>query len=201
LRTIFVIDAAMGDVVRTSREPMLGAIRLAWWRERLEQLGDDVPAEPRLQAVVSELGPIGVSGRDLAALEGGWARLFEPFPWNAQVAEAIWFRGRHLFALGGRVLGSSTEDIAAAGGHWALVDAARHCSDEPSRTMLLQQARTLGRGIGGLRFPVQLRPLSMLAMLALRDAAGEGFFEPQGSPRRMAAMFGHRLSGRLPPSG
>jgi hypothetical protein len=52
-----------------------------------------------------------------------------------------------------------------------------------------------------MRFPAQLRPLSMLSMLALRDAADEGAFEPQGSPRRMAAMLGHRLSGRMPASG
>ena len=56
----------MGDVLRTTREPMLGPIRLAWWRERLEELDEsgEAPAEPRLQAVVRELLPRAVSGRD-----------------------------------------------------------------------------------------------------------------------------------------
>ena len=36
----------MADVVARSTEPALGAIKLAWWRERLEELDDGkVPAE------------------------------------------------------------------------------------------------------------------------------------------------------------
>ena len=57
----------MADVVRTTSEPMLGAIRLAWWRERLEELDDGAPPppEPRLQAVAYELLPRGVRGSEL----------------------------------------------------------------------------------------------------------------------------------------
>ncbi len=31
---LFAIDVALADVVRATSEPVLGAIRLAWWRER-----------------------------------------------------------------------------------------------------------------------------------------------------------------------
>jgi phytoene synthase len=197
LRALFAIDAAMGDVVRTSTDPTLGAISLAWWRERLEELDNQAPPpEPRLQAVATKLKPRGIDGREIAPLANGWLRLFEPFPWDIRVTEAIWFRGRYLFALGARILGEPNELIEAAGGLWALTDAARHCSDPQSRKMLLDQARTLGRGIGGARFPAALRPLSMLGMLAVRDAARGEPFEPEGSPVRIAAMLAHRISGR-----
>ena len=78
LAALFSIDRAMGDVVRTTKEPLLGPIRLAWWRERLEELDDDgtAPAEPRLQQAAAELIPRGVTGRELAALESGWLRMF-----------------------------------------------------------------------------------------------------------------------------
>ncbi len=190
----------MAEVVRTTTEPMLGAIRLAWWRERLEELDSAIPAppEPRLQAVERQLLPRGISGRDVAGLEGGWLRLFDPFPWVSETSEAIWFRGNLLFALGARVLGASDERIQAAGGLWALVDAARHVSDAPSRAMLVQQARTFGRGLGGARFVATLRPLSMLAALAMRDARRGEPFEVEGTPGRAAAMLRHRLTGRLP---
>lgn len=188
----------MGDVVRTTREPMLGAVRLAWWRERLEELDSgSVPAEPRLQSAAAELLPRGIGGRDVAGLEGGWARLFDPFPWSVATAESIWFRGRHLFTLGARLLGGAGEEIAAAGGVWALADAARHCSDPASRTMLLGQLVTLGRGLSGVRFAKALRPLSMLAALALRDGAHGEPFEPEGTPGRALALLRHRLGGRL----
>lgn len=200
LSALFIIDAAMGDVVRTTREPMLGPIRLAWWRERLEEMDAGVPAppEPRLQAAARELLPQGVSGRDLAGLESGWLRLFDPFPWDVGTSEAIWFRGNLLFGLAARVIGKSDERIQAAGGLWALVNVARSCSNPESRSVLLGQARTFARGLSGERFPTALRPLSMLAAIAMRDAKRGEPFAPEGTPARAAAMLRHRLTGQLP---
>jgi 15-cis-phytoene synthase len=200
LAALFAVDRAMGDVVRSTREPMLGPIRLAWWRERLEELdeGASVPAEPRLQQVQRELIPRGVTGRELAALESGWLHLFDPFPWTVQTSEAIWFRGNLLFGLAARALRCADERIQGAGGLWTLVDAARHCSDAESRATLIQQARTFARGLTGVRFPGPLRPLSMLAALAARDCRRGEPFEREGTPARAAAMLRHRFSGRLP---
>lgn len=189
----------MGEVVRTTREPMLGPIRLAWWRERLDELAETgaAPAEPRLQMVERELLPRGVSGHDVAGLEPGWLRLFEPFPWDADTSEAIWLRGNLLFGLAARVLGSPSEQIQAAGGLWALVDVARHCSDPQSRDMLVRQARGFAAKMGGHRFAGPLRPLSGLAALAARDCR-RARFEREGTPGRAAALLRHRISGRLP---
>jgi phytoene synthase len=200
LAALFAVDVAMGDVVRTTKEPMLGPIRLAWWRERLEELDEATaaPSEPRLQAVERELLPRSVSGHDIAALEDGWLRLFDPFPWNIETSEAIWLRGNLLFGLGARVLGDPGEQIQAAGGLWALVDAARHLSDASSRKMLLSQARGFAKGLAGTSFVSKLRPLSMLTALAVRDCKRSEPFEVEGSPRRVAAMLRHRFSGRLP---
>jgi phytoene synthase len=203
LAGLFAIDRAMGDVVRSTKEPMLGPIRLAWWRERLEELdeGGAAPAEPRLQQVQGELISRGVTGRELAALESGWLRLFDPFPWTVQTSEAIWFRGNLLFGLGARALSCADERIQGAGGLWALADAARHCSDAESRSMLIHQARTFAKGLAGVRFPGPLRPLSMLAALAARDCRRGEPFEREGTPARVAAMLRHRFSGRLPRRG
>ena len=200
IEALFLIDAAMGDVVRTTSDPMLGQIRLAWWRERLEELdhGRPAPAEPRLQAVRHHLLPRGMKGSELARLERGWVALLDPFPWDAGTAEAIWFRGRQLFAESAEQLAQTGDAIEAAGGLWALVDAARHCSDAESRAMLLDQARTFARPISGAKFPAALRPLSMLAALAVRDCRSGEPFEREGTPRRASAMLLHRLRGKLP---
>ena len=200
VEALFAIDAAMADVLRTTSEPMLGQIRLAWWRERLEELdsGSNAPPEPRLLAVERELIGRGVKGGDLAGLERGWVALFDPFPWDVGTAEAIWFRGRLLFALASQLLARTDDSIEGAGGLWALVDAARHCSDQASREMLLAQARTFRRSLRGARFPRALRPLSMLAATALRDANRGPPFEPEGTPARAASMFIHRITGRFP---
>ena len=95
------------------------------------------------------------------------------------------------------MLGRPDEAIQNAGGLWALVDAARHCSNESSRAMLIGQARKFARGLAKARFAWRLRPLSMLVAVAVRDLRSGEPFEPEGTPGRAAAMLGHRFSGRL----
>ena len=200
LAALFAIDRAMGDVVRTTREPLLGPVRLAWWRERLEDLdaGISAPAEPRLVAVERHLLPREVTGHDLSSLEAGWLRLFDPFPWSVETSDAIRFRGNLLFGLGAKVLAVNDDRIESAGGLWALTDAARHCSDGSSRALLLDQARTFARALGGEKFPTALRPLSVLAAVAIRDCRQEEPLEAEGTPGRAATMLRHRFTGALP---
>ena len=94
-------------MVSTTTDPRLGAIRLAWWRERLDELhnAEGAPSEPTLQAVARELVPRGVSGGELSRLEDGWLPLLEPFPWGEAQADGLKLRGRLLFGIGARLLG------------------------------------------------------------------------------------------------
>jgi len=181
---LFAIDDAMGDVVATSSQPALGAIRLAWWREALERLDQAAPPpEPRLQAAATELLPRGISGRALARLEIGWAVLLEESP-QLSVADA---RGEQLFELGAQLLGSTDPALAQAGRLYARADLARR-----------GYACVNLSGIGRMRFPKPLRPLTALAALAARDArAGGPPFEPEATPGRAARILSHRLFGTL----
>ena len=118
-------------------------------------------------------------------------------------AEALFAAGDKFGELLDGVAGAiqADERIQGAGGLWALVDAARHCSDAQSRGMLMDRARKFAHGLGGARFPVTLRPLSMFAALAIRDSRRGEPFEPEGTPGRALTMLRHRLSGRLPRQG
>lgn len=202
MRALFAISAAMGAVLRSTDEPMIGRIRLAWWREQLEALTLEAPApaEPRLVAAQALLLPRGISGKDLAGLEQGWERMLDPFPWSVETSEGIWFRGVLAFGLAARLLGSPSEPLQKMGGLWALTDAARYCSDPATRALLLERAATIARGLKGMRFASRLRPLSMLGALALRDIARHARGAPierEGTPGRAWTMLKHRLSGRL----
>ena len=184
----------MADVVATSSEPALGAIRLAWWRERLEQLdeGGEAPAEPRLQAVAGELLGRGVSGVELSRLEDGWLPLLEPFPWGDVQAAGLRLRGRLLFGLSAGLLGGRGEDAERAGEMWSLVDGAMHCSDSASREFLSGEARKL-LAAPQPAMPRKLRPLTVLAALAAVDLVRAG-----GGLARLSAAIRHRLMGTLP---
>ena len=183
----------MADVVASSTEPALGAIRLAWWREALQRLDhSSPPSEPRLQAVADLLLPRGVSGAELAKLENCWAALLEPFPWTVLTAELIRVRGRILFSIGARLLDEKGAEIEDAGAIWSLVDVARHCSDPPSREMLLGEARKSIAELGTQTPSRNLRALTVIAAVAAHDALGGSSLG-----RGVVALI-HTLTGRFP---
>ncbi len=185
---LFGIDDALADVVTSSTQPALGAIRLAWWREALERLdSSSAPPEPRLQAAALELLPRGIGGKDLAALEDGWATLLDEEPDRARV-------GRHgalLFASAAKLLGGSDERLAVAGRLCAYGQAARLRMLEPNSPS--EELHLLA----GHRFPRVLRPLTALARLAARDARQAPFVEPEATPGRAVALLSHRLFGTV----
>ena len=169
-------------------QPALGAIKLAWWRERLEELDEGkVPAEPRLQAAARDLLPHGIKGIELAQLEAGWATLLQEDP-QADVALA---RGRKLFELAARLLDSARTPpdlVGIAGRIYATTDLRR---------------RRLGSFGWGMvadsgRIPPRLRPLTGLAALAKRDLLRGGPpFEAEATPGRAWTLLRHRVLGRL----
>ena len=176
----------MADVVAQSTQPALGAIKLAWWRERLEELDQGkVPAEPRLRAAADELLSRGITGSDLAKLEDGWAALLDEVPDPGRVAD----RGSAFFGLAAKLLGSeATEEISAAGRVFATADVARRgLTDEfPKRADL-----------AGIVIDRPLRCLTALSALAARDLLRDSF-ESEATPGRAWTLLRHRLTGTFP---
>jgi phytoene synthase len=189
--TLWNLDLALADVVATSTDLRLGAIRLAWWRERLEELdtGTPPPGEPRLSAIARQLLSRGVSGAELSKLELAWLPLLEPFPWGEEQADGMAFRGELLFGIGARLLGGRSEDAQAAGALWSLIDGANHCSNAESRAFLLSQAQSVELPT---KMPRRVRPLTVLAALAASNVRNPS----SGVARGMAAVY-HRLTGKL----
>jgi len=185
---LFAIDDALAEVVATSTQPVLGAIRLAWWREALERLdASAAPPEPRLQAAARELLPRGISGRNLAALEDGWATLLDEQPDMKRVGA----RGARLFAIGAGLLGTKDERLDAAGELHAYEQVRR------KRLALIERPAEQLQLLAGHRFSRRLRPLTACARLAARDAKQAPAIEPEATPGRAAALLSHRLFGTI----
>lgn len=193
--TLWNLDLALADVVSTTSEPALGAIRLAWWRERLEELdAGAVPrGEPRLSAIARQLLGRGVTGSELSKLEDAWLPLLEAFPWSEPQAEGLRLRGRILFGIAARLLGANAKDAEAAGALWSLVDGAQHCSEAESRDFLLAEARRALTHVPQ-KLSREVRPLTVLSALAASDMLG------RGSTARLGAALAHRLRGTIPRS-
>lgn len=196
VESLWRLDVTFAAVLATGRDPMVSGIRLAWWREALEKLDEaPAPAEPVLQNVARHLVPAGLSGAELAAMEAGWSVLLTPHRLTAEdLAAHASERGGRLFRLSGQLLGEAKGAVEAAGEAWALIDLARHSRDESDTCAAI--AAALARTLP-VQWPMSLRPLGMLAILARRDARdGPARWERPGSPRRMGRMLLHRLTGR-----
>ena len=176
----------MAEVVASSTQPALGAIRLAWWREALERLDHTPPpAEPRLLAVAEHLVPRGVTGASLAALEDGYASLLDEEPDRDRIGAG----GAALFAIGAKLLGANDEHLSTAGRLHAFARAARRG--------LAAFPDDLGADVFGHRFAKSLRPLTAFARLAARDVKRAPKLEPEATPARALALLAHRLTGRI----
>lgn len=185
---LFGIDEALANVVTSSTQPALGAIRLAWWREALARLDHQPPPpEPRLQAVAAELLPRGVAGSMLAELEDGWATLLD----EKHDIERVGKRGAKLFEFAAKLLGSADDRLDDAGRLFSLEQAARM---NLTKTHLPMDEMYM---LAQHRFPRRLRPLTGLARLAARDVKQAPAVEPEATPGRAAALLSHRLSGKV----
>ena len=166
------IEDAMADVVARSAQPALAAIKLAWWRERLEELdrgqgSGEAAAGRRGHNRTSAARHQGCRTR---GLEEGWAGLLHDPPEIGLVRE----HGARLFEIGARLLGVDFqyETIGVAGSLFAKMDVARRG---------LIAAPSAGRS--GMKIARRARALTGLAALAARDLRRGGPpFEPEATP-------------------
>ena len=196
VEALWQLDAALAAVLTGGRDPLLSQIKLAWWRDALEQLdtGGRPPAEPVLEAVAALVLPLGVTGTELSAMELGWTLLLTPDPLMPdELNRFAKARGGLLFRYSARLLGGESAGVESGGEAWALIDLARHSGSEVDAEAAIAAAAARRWG----KWPSRLRPLGMLAALAARDAArGAGGWEIQGAPARMLRMLQVRLLGR-----
>jgi phytoene synthase len=160
---LLALDARLSGVVRSAREPVLGQLKLAWWRERL---GEDPARWPRgepLLAALRELGEVVA----LAALVDGWEALLAAPPLGEAGLLAVGTaRGEALRGAFGSEAGA---DLALG---WGLGTMADFPLDPDDRAQL-------GRHIAARNWrhrslPGALRPLLVLHHFAARAARGQG---------------------------
>ncbi|WP_353216623.1 squalene/phytoene synthase family protein [Sandarakinorhabdus sp.] len=171
LIALFVLDLELAQLVITTTDPMIGEIRLAWWRERLEELDEGkAPAQPLLAALLAHALPV-LAGSDLAAIEDRWLGMIG----HDSVTDAHVAGGGVLFALAARLLGGDAAHADALGRAWVL--------GEPPLAAT----------------PAPLRLLRGLANLGVRDAAWARAgrpTEPRGSLARQWVLLKAVALGR-----
>lgn len=198
LRAVWRLDARMRRTFVDARDPMLAKIKLAWWEERLLALHDGhAPAEPLLRRLADLVVADHEVAADLGRIAGGWRELPEERPWPpASIDAYARSRGRGLINGFARVVGvAADERLRSAGEAYAIYDLAGLTIDPDERAALRERASERLASTSRLVWPRAMRPIGMILALA-REDAGRDPKPRQGSPRRIARMAWHRLSGR-----
>jgi phytoene synthase len=162
---LLALDARLGAILRRQREPLLGQMRLAWWRDSLRSEPDGWPAgEPVLDLLRGWRCPAA-----LLALVDGWEALLGERLDRRAIGDFADGRAAGFGALASE-LGVDSEPAMTCARLWALADLAANLSDAGERAAAIDSALL----VTCPRLPRALRSLAVLAGLAHRSLARGG---------------------------
>ncbi|MFC0589197.1 hypothetical protein ACFFF7_07210 [Novosphingobium aquiterrae] len=152
---VMALDARMSNVVVGAREPIMGQIRLAWWRERLREVRSDQRGEPLLDFV----SDCAVDPLVLTGLIDGWERLLgDP---DAAALEAL-AAARSLALASVAETDAGNGAALRTGREWALADLGRLPDTWGRLALALSDSQTWAPA----RLPRRLRHMAVLHALA-----------------------------------
>lgn len=178
---LFAVDTKLASIVRGAREPMLGQLKLAWWREQLAKPSSErASGEPLL----GTLADWDAARHSLSGLADGWEHLLgdAPLPETA-IAGFAEARGQACAALAG-LLNGNQEEARRAGYNWALSELAARVTDHDERQAIMDLASRQDWHIA--RLERDLRPLLVLHGLAARSWSRG--FAPNGPGAILSAI-------------
>jgi 15-cis-phytoene synthase len=196
LAALFSLDDTLAAIPRSTTEPVLGQMRLLWWREALVRLDVEAPAaEPVLQALAVEALPLGITGSALSRMVDGWEVLIEA----SQLGEAaliVFGEGRgRLFDLAGVALGAVGSDpLHLAGPGWALADLGQHLRDQHETELAMEIAKSRLDAAMRVRWSRNARALGALTHLARMEI--DPNWARSSAFSKTGRLLWHRLTGR-----
>ena len=157
---VAALDAQLASGLAAQREPMLGQIRIAWWRDALARGESAAPADPVLRALLHSK-----TAAQVEPLLEAWEAIVLA-PDTAALLDAAGHRGDALFAIAAR-LSAWPVPAPEAGASWGAVSLA-----------LWWRRRDLLPPIGDVRGKVRGRALVALDRWAGVVARAQGERRP-----------------------
>jgi 15-cis-phytoene synthase len=192
LTAVFWLDRILGRAVASASQPLIGQVRLAWWREQCRAIAN--AGEVRDPCLISIRGLVREGRISEARLEGlvdSWEVMLDDVsdP-EALLAQFGMGRGTAVFGMAAGIVGCAFADVmVTAGKTWALVDFARRAGSLPlAERAFAIAAETTG---SALNLPRAMRVCAILTRFAERDISrGSKVPIVEGSPRRILEAWG-----------
>ena len=163
VRTYFELDQRLARIVGATTEPMLGQMRLAWWRETLAKPRDERPTGDFVLDAI---------GEHWAGSEEALSKLVDA--WEFMLGET-------LDEVAARQFGKlRVAPLDTPAERWALTDAAVHVPEGVERNVLLDLA---GKCSDTASFTREVRGFAVLDALARRSLkrGGRPLMEGRGA--------------------
>ncbi len=189
LRIFFELDGRLARIVSATNEPMLGQMRLAWWREEMNKPAGE---RPKGDAVLDGIG-LYWQGYEasLRHLVDGWEHMLSAELGDNDIAGFAKGRAAPFCALAEMAGEAGREQPFDEAIRWALADALVHIPDGDERDRMLHAA---GKLTSTSKLSKALKGLRVLDALARRSIEREGrpLMEGRGASlvATRAAIFG-----------
>lgn len=185
LRILFEFDHRLSRIVGKTTEPMLGQMRLAWWRE---ELGKSVAQRPTGDAVLDGLGEYWIGNESsLTAMVDAWEVFVTAESLSIPKAKAFAEgRSKPFEALVTARNADEAAAVANAAARYAIADAAVRLSNDTERDLFIRCG--LDRSGPDVRLPRELRGLAVLEALALRSLKRGGRPLMEGRAASLTAL-------------
>lgn len=185
-RLLWAFDERLAHIAQTTREPMIGQMRLTWWHDAITDAagikGRGEPILDDMRATRAIMAP------GLIEMIDGWeALIVEPDLDRDGLRDYAAGRGGGLFrALADA--GDAPDWLISAGMIWALWDLSGHSSDAMLADRAIALARELVPGMAEARWPRGWRPLRIAFQLAAVDVR-RGRRAPPALTRALTLRF------------
>ena len=203
LIALYAFNHEIARAAEVASEPLVGEMRLAWWREALAEMfeGRPVRAHPAAQALAAAVRRRALDRAELDALIDARLRDLDPWPLTAEEAEGyIDSTAGRLMGLAARLLAPEADPavVSGAGRAWGLAGLHRLGGRLPAewsaKDIRVRVDEALARANAELAaLPIVAFPAVAYASLSRRPAAGRTL-SPLGVRLRLVVAS---MRGRL----
>lgn len=162
--SLFALDTRLASLVGGTSEAMLAQIKLAWWRERLEE---PINKRPSGDVVLDSLAVWQGHEQALVELVDAWEILLVEDLSEASLLQFAAGRAAPFAALS-RMIGCNDNSQVAENSSkiWAICDLMLHMSEPAERELALSVGESLLPV--GAHLPRSMRPLAIMSNLSAR---------------------------------